>query len=172
MHVRRTSNLFSATFRANRKEEAQMREKTLELLKIVGLDEFRDELATSLPYGKQRRLEIARALATQPSLLLLDEPAAGMGGQGVVSVLSNVLPRETVQLCDRFFAGDIAGAAAMQRKYVPLIRALFSEVNPIPVKAAMAAMGFCENYVRLPLTAMEKPHEENLLAVMRGLGIL
>jgi branched-chain amino acid transport system ATP-binding protein len=81
MHVRRTSNLFSATFRANRKEEAQMREKTLELLKIVGLDEFRDELATSLPYGKQRRLEIARALATQPSLLLLDEPAAGMNPQ-------------------------------------------------------------------------------------------
>ena len=99
-------------------------------------------------------------------------PILSMGGQGVVSVLSNVLPRETVQLCDRFFAGDIAGAAAMQRKYVPLIRALFSEVNPIPVKAAMAAMGFCENYVRLPLTAMEKPHEENLLAVMRGLGIL
>ena len=78
MHVRRTSNVFSATFRANHKEEAAQREKALELLKIVGLDDVKDELATALPYGKQRRLEIARALATSPKLLLLDEPAAGM----------------------------------------------------------------------------------------------
>ena len=81
MHVRRTSNLFTATFRLNRKEEQAQREKALELLKIVGLEREKDELATSLPYGKQRRLEIARALATQPKLLLLDEPAAGMNPQ-------------------------------------------------------------------------------------------
>ena len=81
MHLRRTSNVFTATFRFNRKEEAAQREKALELLKIVGLDDFKDELATSLPYGKQRRLEIARALATDPKLLLLDEPAAGMNPQ-------------------------------------------------------------------------------------------
>ena len=81
MHLRKTSNVFSATFRLNRKEEAAQREKTLELLKIVGLDDLKDELATSLPYGKQRRLEIARALATDPKLLLLDEPAAGMNPQ-------------------------------------------------------------------------------------------
>ena len=81
MHLRKTSNVFSATFRLNRKEELAQREKTLELLKIVGLDELKDELATSLPYGKQRRLEIARALATDPKLLLLDEPAAGMNPQ-------------------------------------------------------------------------------------------
>ena len=80
-HLRRTSNLFTATFHLNGKEEAQMRAQTLELLKILGLEDVKDELATALPYGKQRRLEIARALATKPSLLLLDEPAAGMNPQ-------------------------------------------------------------------------------------------
>ena len=92
-HMLRTSNLFSATFRLNAKEEKQQREEVLELLKIVGLDDVKDELATSLPYGKQRRLEIARALATNPSLLLLDEPAAGMN------------PQETVELTK--FIGEI-----------------------------------------------------------------
>ena len=81
MHLRRTSGLFSAIFRGNRREEAAMRAETDELLKIVELYDVRDELATSLPYGKQRKLEIARALATKPSLLLLDEPAAGMNPQ-------------------------------------------------------------------------------------------
>ena len=81
MHMRRTSNLFTATFMLNRKEEAAFREEALELLRKVGLYEHRDEPATSLPYGKQRHLEIARALATKPTLLLLDEPAAGMNPQ-------------------------------------------------------------------------------------------
>ena len=80
-HMRRSSNMFSATFRGNRKEEAQQRAEVLELLKVVGLEDVQNELATSLPYGKQRRLEIARALATDPQLLLLDEPAAGMNPQ-------------------------------------------------------------------------------------------
>lgn len=81
MHMRRTSNVFTATFRLNRREEREMREEAMELLKIVGLDGVANELATSLPYGQQRRLEIARALATHPKLLLLDEPAAGMNPQ-------------------------------------------------------------------------------------------
>ena len=81
MHMRRTSNVFSATFRLNLKEEHAMREEAMELLKIVGLDGVANELATSLPYGQQRRLEIVRALATHPKLLLLDEPAAGMNPQ-------------------------------------------------------------------------------------------
>ena len=80
-HCRATSNVFSATFRLNRKEEQQQRQHVEELLKIVGLYDVKDELATSLPYGKQRRLEIARALAAEPTLLLLDEPAAGMNPQ-------------------------------------------------------------------------------------------
>ncbi len=80
-HMRRTSNLFTATLHLNGEEEKQMRKSADELLHILELDDVRDEMATSLPYGKQRRLEIARALATKPSLLLLDEPAAGMNPQ-------------------------------------------------------------------------------------------
>ena len=80
-HCRTTSNVFSATFRVNRKEEKRQREEVMQLLEIVGLADVKDELAASLPYGKQRRLEIARALATEPQLLLLDEPAAGMNPQ-------------------------------------------------------------------------------------------
>ena len=80
-HLRRTSNIFTATFRLNYAEEKRQREETAELLKILGLYDVKDEICTSLPYGLQRRLEIARALATEPSLLLLDEPAAGMNPQ-------------------------------------------------------------------------------------------
>lgn len=80
-HMRKKSNLFTATFHLNSKEEKQMREECLELLKILDLYDVKDELAANLPYGKQRHLEIARALATNPALLLLDEPAAGMNPQ-------------------------------------------------------------------------------------------
>ena len=80
-HLHQKANLFSAAFRFNSQEEQKMRRETMELLEMQGLAEFKDELATSLPYGQQRRLEIARALATNPTLLLLDEPAAGMNPQ-------------------------------------------------------------------------------------------
>ncbi len=87
-HMRAKQNVFSAILRANAQEEKRMREETMDLLVEQGLENFKDELATSLPYGLQRRLEIARALATSPRLLLLDEPAAGMN------------PQETFELAD------------------------------------------------------------------------
>ncbi|MBQ7565683.1 MAG: 4-hydroxy-tetrahydrodipicolinate synthase [Oscillospiraceae bacterium] len=99
-------------------------------------------------------------------------PIMSMGGQGVISVLSNIAPRETSELCHRFLRGDVAGAAQMQMKYLPLIRALFCETNPIPVKAALWKMGFCENYLRLPLVTMEPEHAEKMYGIMRDLGIL
>ena len=98
-------------------------------------------------------------------------PLMSVGGKGVISVLSNVLPKETSEMCHKFFNGDIKGAAEMQFKYFPLIKALFSEVNPIPAKAAMAAMGFCEDYVRLPLTCMEDATKAVLIDRMRAVGL-
>lgn len=98
-------------------------------------------------------------------------PILSLGGKGVISVLSNILPRETKEICTRFFAGDVKGSAELQLKLLPLIDALFCEVNPIPVKAACAAMGYCENYLRLPLTPMEKKNEEKLISLMREAGL-
>lgn len=98
-------------------------------------------------------------------------PILSMGGKGCISVLSNVLPKETREICTRFFAGDVKGAAELQCKFLPLINSLFCEVNPIPVKAAMAAMGFCENFVRLPLTEMEQAHYDVMIGHMREAGL-
>ena len=98
-------------------------------------------------------------------------PLLSLGGSGVISVVSNILPKKTVELCDRFFAGDVAGSAELQLDLLPLINSLFCEVNPIPVKAAVAALGFGENYVRLPLTTMEPEHEAAMRALMREQGL-
>ena len=99
-------------------------------------------------------------------------PILSMGGLGVISVLSNIMPRKTVEICDRWFAGDIAGSRALQCELLPLINALFCEVNPIPVKAAMAAMGWCDGTIRLPLTPMEEDHWQKLRALMQAQGLL
>ena len=98
-------------------------------------------------------------------------PIMSLGGMGVISVLSNVMPKETSQMCHMFLDGDLAGARAMQLKLLPLIHALFSEVNPIPVKAACALMGLCENEVRLPLTVMEEKNMAVLKEEMIKAGI-
>ena len=98
-------------------------------------------------------------------------PIMSLGGIGVISVLSNVLPQKTVELCDAGLSGDYEKARAMQLELLPLINSLFCEVNPIPVKAAVAAMGYCNNIVRLPLTCMSKANEEKMLSLMRQQGI-
>jgi len=99
-------------------------------------------------------------------------PILSLGGKGVISVLSNVMPKETVKICTDFFEGNIAASREAQLRLLPLINALFSEVNPIPVKAAMAKMGFCDNYLRLPLTPMEPANEAKLFAEMRKAGVI
>ena len=98
-------------------------------------------------------------------------PILSLGGKGVISVLSNVLPKQTSEMCKKFFSGDVKGCAKMQYDLLPLIQALFCEVNPIPVKAAMAAMGFCDGSLRLPLTEIEEAHRAVLLAEMKKAGV-
>lgn len=99
-------------------------------------------------------------------------PIIAMGGKGVISVLSNLLPGETSRMCRLALEGKLAEAMELQCGYLPLIDALFSEVNPIPVKAAMAAMGFCADHLRLPLTPMEEKNREKLYALMKEQGLL
>ena len=101
----------------------------------------------------------------------LTVPMMAMGAAGTISVLSNVAPKEAVAMTDAAQAGDYATAADWQCKLLPLINALFSEVNPIPAKAAVSAMGFGEENLRLPLTPMEDDTRAKLFAEMRKLGI-
>lgn len=99
-------------------------------------------------------------------------PILSLGGSGVISVLSNLMPKETQKICDDFFAGDTKTALKTQLDLLPLIDALFCEVNPIPVKCAMHHMGYGENYLRLPLTPMEEAHEANLVKLMKEQNLI
>ena len=99
-------------------------------------------------------------------------PVLSLGGIGVISVLSNLMPRETSDICKKYLAGDTAGALKLQLDLLPLVNNLFAEVNPIPVKAAMAAMGYGENSLRLPLTPMDEAKEAVLLGIMKGHGLI
>ena len=99
-------------------------------------------------------------------------PVLSLGGKGVISVLSNVMPKETSLMCKEYFAGNVKKACDMQLDYLPLINALFCEVNPIPVKCACSKMGFGENYLRLPLTPMESKNEEKLVSIMKDMKLI
>lgn len=99
-------------------------------------------------------------------------PLLSVGGIGVISVLSNVAHRATHDMVAKFMEGDVAGACELQLKYRDLVKWLFCEVNPIPVKAAVEAMGFCENYLRSPLYPMEDANREKLLESMRNVGLI
>ena len=99
-------------------------------------------------------------------------PIMSLGGKGVISVLSNIMPAATQKMCIDYLEGRCAEALAAQLQLLPLVNALFCEVNPIPVKAAVAAMGYCDNYLRLPLTPMEPAHEAKLLELMRAENLI
>lgn len=99
-------------------------------------------------------------------------PLMSLGGLGVISVLSNVAPQETHDICAKFFAGDHQGSLELQLKALPLIEALFSEVNPIPVKKAMNLMGYEVGGLRMPLTELTEANTEKLAKAMRDFGIL
>ena len=98
-------------------------------------------------------------------------PILSLGGKGVISVLSNLLPAETHKICADFFAGNVKASADAQIKYLPLIDSLFCEVNPIPVKEAMHLLGFCDREIRLPLCEMEDKNLERLANDMRNAGL-
>lgn len=98
-------------------------------------------------------------------------PVMSLGGIGVISVLSNVLPRETHEICAKFLAGDTKGSLELQLKYLDLINTLFCEVNPIPVKKATELMGLCNGKVRRPLTEMEPANAEKLANLMKAAGV-
>ena len=99
-------------------------------------------------------------------------PVLSLGGKGVISVLSNLLPAETSKICHDYLNGNTVAATQKQLELLPLVDALFCEVNPIPAKAAMAKMGFGENYLRLPLTPMDEAKEKVLLALMREQNLI
>lgn len=130
-----------------------------ELLAIPGVIACK-EATGDLTYGQDLMLLTDKAVLSGDDFTWM--PLVTVGGAGVISVLSNVAPAETVEVWTRLEAGDVAGAAAVHRRLYPLVRYLFGEVNPVPVKAAMAAMGLGLNELRLPL-APGRPPPSDLL---------
>jgi 4-hydroxy-tetrahydrodipicolinate synthase len=98
-------------------------------------------------------------------------PTLSLGGKGIISVIANILPKETAEICSRFFSGDVQGAAVLQLKLLPLMNQLMIETNPIPAKAACAAIGYGKNLLRLPLVEMEEGNKQKLFELMREAGL-
>lgn len=99
-------------------------------------------------------------------------PMMAAGATGVVSVLANVAPRETAALCAAFLKGEVQKARALHLKLFPLVKALFVETNPIPVKAALEMMGFCRGAPRLPLTPLDPRNRPGLRRQLKDCGLL
>jgi 4-hydroxy-tetrahydrodipicolinate synthase len=99
-------------------------------------------------------------------------PTMALGGIGIISVLSNIAPKQTHDIAAKYLEGDIEGSRKLQLTYFPLIKALFSEVNPIPIKKAMQLMGMDSGVLRLPLTEMEPAHAEALAEELKKVGLL
>jgi len=98
-------------------------------------------------------------------------PTLSLGGKGIISVVANILPKETSEICSRFFAGDVKGAAEIQLRLLPLMEQLMIETNPIPAKSACAAIGYGSDLLRLPLVNMEEKNKVKLLALMKEAGL-
>ena len=142
-------------------------EKLAEHDKIVGIKEANGDISSVVATMAKCAGKIDMYSGNDDQII----PIMAMGGVGCISVLSNILPAETKKMTDLFFAGKVAEAAALQCRYKALIDALFCEVNPIPAKTALAAMGLCSDYMRLPLTKMEDANRSKLLTLMRVEGI-
>lgn len=130
------------------------------------------EASGNLSAASQLMAELGDVLCVYSGNDDLIVPTMSMGGRGVISVLANLMPRETHEMCRLALDGDFPAAALLQRRLLPLIRALFSETNPIPVKTACALMGLCSPELRLPLCEMEPEHFAALESAMRGAGLL
>ena len=147
--------------------DMESRRKLSKVDNIIGLK----EASTDFSLIHQHLLELGDTLPLYSGNDDQVVPLLSLGGKGVISVLSNVVPRQTVDMTDAFFAGRVAEAARMQCRYLPLIHDLFCEANPIPVKAAISAMGFGSENLRLPLVPMQEENRQRMMNRLRQLGV-
>jgi uncharacterized protein YqcC (DUF446 family) len=151
-----------------------MRKKFVEELHWIGEPEMLDLVAIAQsspgPIAVNASILVGYHMAGVPGALITMLGTV-LPPLGIISVISNILPKETAEICSRFFRGDVAGAAELQLRLLPLMNQLMIETNPIPAKAACAALGYGENLVRLPLVTMEEGNRQKLLTLMREAGL-